>query len=214
VAGVLRSRSMPVRRAVATHPPGAAILPKAAAIRPKAAVTLPRVAAILPPAAAMAVGAAMAAAVAGTAPLLCRASRCMLHPSCPDRPQGSEGRSWRLPFPLTGAMDLPDPTPPPNPYGVKRANVECTGQTIGLPVGVEVRVGRDPSRAGLLVEDPRVSGLHASLRFDGASAFVRDEHSSLGTEIDGVRLAPGAWHAVPPHGLVHLGPVPLHVRVE
>lgn len=92
--------------------------------------------------------------------------------------------------------------------------MECAGQRIGLPVGVEVRVGRDPSRAGLLVEDPRVSGLHASLRFDGQDTFVRDEHSSLGTEVDGVRLAAGAWARVPAHGLVQLGPVPLRVTVE
>lgn len=103
---------------------------------------------------------------------------------------------------------------PANPYGVKRANVECAGQRIGLPVGVEVRVGRDPSRAGLLVEDPRVSGLHASLRFDGQDTFVRDEHSSLGTEIDGVRLVAGAWQNVPAHGVVQLGPVRLQVTVE
>ena len=111
-------------------------------------------------------------------------------------------------------MDAHAPTAPPNPYGVKRANVECAGQRMGLPVGVEVRVGRDPSRAGLLVEDPRVSGLHASLRFDGQDTFVRDESSSLGTEIDGVRLPPGVWQGVPAHGLVLLGPVRLQVTVE
>lgn len=111
-------------------------------------------------------------------------------------------------------MDLAAPQPPANPYGVKRANVSCAGQRMGLPVGVEVRVGRDPSRVGLLIEDPRVSGLHASLRFDGQDAFVRDESSSLGTEVDGVRLAPGSWQLVPAHGLVQLGPVPLQVTVE
>lgn len=111
-------------------------------------------------------------------------------------------------------MEAQAPLPPPNPYGVKRANVECAGQRIGLPVGVEVRVGRDPTRAGLLVEDPRVSGLHASLRFDGHTAFVRDESSSLGTSVDGIRLTPGAWQPVPDHGAVELGPVPLRVTVE
>lgn len=111
-------------------------------------------------------------------------------------------------------MDAQAPLPPANPYGVKRANVECAGQRIGLPVGVEVRVGRDPTRVGLLVEDPRVSGLHASLRFDGHDAFVRDESSSLGTDVDGLRLAPGTWQLVPAHGVVHLGPVALRVTVE
>lgn len=92
--------------------------------------------------------------------------------------------------------------------------MECAGQRIGLPVGVEVRVGRDPTRVGLLIEDPRVSGLHASLRFDGSDVFVRDESSSLGTDVDSVRLAAGTWHAIPAHGVVHLGPVALRVMVE
>ncbi len=104
--------------------------------------------------------------------------------------------------------------PPVNPYGVKRANVECAGQRMGLPVGVEVRVGRDPTRVGLLIEDPRVSGLHATLRFDGHDAFVRDESSSLGTDVDGLRLAAGIWQHVPAHGMVHFGPVALRVTVE
>jgi pSer/pThr/pTyr-binding forkhead associated (FHA) protein len=111
-------------------------------------------------------------------------------------------------------MELPPAAPPPNPYGVKRASVEHAGQRIGLPVGVEVRVGRDPSRAGLLVQDPRVSGLHASLRFDGNTTFVKDEHSTLGTHLDGRPAVPGIWTAVPAHGVVLLGPVPLQVSVE
>lgn len=111
-------------------------------------------------------------------------------------------------------MDAQAPLPPPNPYGVKRANVECAGQRIGLPVGVEVRVGRDPTRVGLLVEDPRVSGLHASVRFDGQDAFVRDESSSIGTDVDGVRLTAGTWFPIPAHGVVHLGPIALRVMVE
>lgn len=111
-------------------------------------------------------------------------------------------------------MDAAALAPPANPYGVKRANVECAGTRAGLPVGVEVRVGRDPSRVGVLIEDPRVSGLHASLRFDGSEVSVRDESSSLGTSVDGVRLTPGEWNRVPTHGQVQLGPVPLQVSVE
>lgn len=111
-------------------------------------------------------------------------------------------------------MDAAPLQPPANPYGVKRASVECAGSRMGLPVGVELRVGRDPSRVSLLVEDPRVSGLHASLRFDGSVVSIRDEGSSLGVVLDGAPIARGAWVDIPAGAQLALGPVPLAVSVE
>lgn len=104
--------------------------------------------------------------------------------------------------------------PPANPYGVKRASVELAGTKTGLPVGTTLHVGRDPSRVGLLISDPQVSGLHLSLRFDGSVVQIRDERSSVGTHIDGVRLTPEQWTEVPAHGNIQAGPVQLRVVVE
>lgn len=104
--------------------------------------------------------------------------------------------------------------PPANPYGVKRASLDVAGQTTGLPLGVEVRVGRDPARVGVLIDDPRVSGLHASFRFDGSAASVRDEGSSSGTYLDGQRVPSGSWQPLASATQIQLGPVPVRVIVS
>ena len=91
-----------------------------------------------------------------------------------------------------------------------------TRRMAGKPVrsGSEVRVGRDPSQCPIVLEEPRVSGVHATLKFEGGSLLVRDETSNNGTWVSGARIAPGAWTPVPPGMPVRFGPIEFNVQLE
>lgn len=65
-----------------------------------------------------------------------------------------------------------------------------------LPLAARTLVGRGP-RAGLRIDDLRVSGEHASLRWTGRGWEIRDLGSRNGTFVDGVRLAPGEDRPLP-----------------
>jgi two-component system, NtrC family, response regulator AtoC len=60
-------------------------------------------------------------------------------------------------------------------------------RVVVLPVRDEVRVGRGEF-AEVCLDDHRASRLHATLAFDGRSVTLRDEGSSNGTFVGGVRL--------------------------
>ena len=81
--------------------------------------------------------------------------------------------------------------------------------------GAEVRVGRDPGQCPIFLSEPRVSGVHATLRFDGGQLLVRDETSNNGTWISGVahragRVDPRARSGTP----LRFGPVEFNVQLE
>jgi hypothetical protein len=121
------------------------------------------------------------------------------------------------PFPLTGAMPSAL-EPPPNPYGT---TAEATGATIlgaagqfAIRRGVEVRVGRDPAECPIILGEPRVSGVHATLKFEDGQLMVRDEGSNNGTYVNGARIAPSVWTVVPSGGVLRFGPVEFTVRFE
>jgi pSer/pThr/pTyr-binding forkhead associated (FHA) protein len=80
--------------------------------------------------------------------------------------------------------------------------------------GAEVRVGRDPAQCPVLLQEPRVSGVHSTLKFEAAQLWVRDETSNNGTYVQGARIAPGTWVPVPAGGQVRFGPVEFSVRLE
>jgi pSer/pThr/pTyr-binding forkhead associated (FHA) protein len=109
------------------------------------------------------------------------------------------------------------PEPPPNPYGspsgAKRALLLGAGGTqLAIDGGGQTRLGRDPAVCALHVPEPRVSGVHATLKFEGGQLFVRDETSNNGTYIAGARIAPGAWVIVPDAVSLRFGPVDFAVR--
>ena len=54
--------------------------------------------------------------------------------------------------------------------------------------GLEMRAGRDGAVCQILLTEPRVSGTHATLKFEGGQLLVRDENSNNGTYINGQRL--------------------------
>ena len=71
----------------------------------------------------------------------------------------------------------------------------------------ESGVGRDPSRCRVLLSEPRVSGVHAYIKFDAGLVYVKDEGSNNGTYVDGARIAPHIWVPVRAGVELRFGPV-------
>jgi hypothetical protein len=112
--------------------------------------------------------------------------------------------------------------PPPNPYaqvapqqGVPMAaTLRGMGGQFTVRAGSEVRVGRDPSQCPILIEEPRISGVHATLKFERGSLLVRDEMSNNGTWVSGARIPGGAWTPVTPGMALRFGPIEFSVQLE
>ncbi|MFO0671132.1 MAG: FHA domain-containing protein [Polyangiaceae bacterium] len=117
-------------------------------------------------------------------------------------------------FPLTGGMPA-QPVPPPNPYiGIAQAILSGGVGDFTIKPGDEVKVGRDPSLCPVMLPEPRVSGVHATLKLEGQQLWVRDETSNNGTYVGGARIAPGVWTPVPSPGPLRFGPIEFAVRVQ
>jgi type VI secretion system protein ImpI len=71
-----------------------------------------------------------------------------------------------------------------------------------------VLIGREPGPSRCVLDDPRVSKLHASIDIRGGSLWVRDAGSTNGTFAAGQRLEPNRW--------IPIGPVqhPVELRVS
>jgi hypothetical protein len=122
------------------------------------------------------------------------------------------------PYPLTAELNQAALTPPPNPYAPPGQPTRATivgpvGQFPILP-GSEVRVGRDPQQCTVALTEPRISGVHSTLKFEASNLWVRDEQSNNGTYVGGERIAPGAWTLVPSGQALRFGPVEFDVRLE
>jgi pSer/pThr/pTyr-binding forkhead associated (FHA) protein len=115
--------------------------------------------------------------------------------------------------------------PPPNPYGapapVAAGRPAATGAiisgasgTFAIRPGSEVHVGRDPQQCPVTLTEPRVSGVHATLKFENGQLFARDENSNNGTHVAGVRLTAGVWTPVPAGSQLKFGPVEFTVRLD
>jgi FHA domain len=127
------------------------------------------------------------------------------------------------PFPLTGEHGQSALSPPPNPYGQPQVGgaSQPTRATIVGPVGQfpilpgsEVRVGRDAAQCAVALTEPRISGVHSTLKFEAAHLWVRDEQSNNGTYVAGERIPPGAWTVVPSGRALRFGPVEFDVHLE
>jgi hypothetical protein len=137
-----------------------------------------------------------------------------------------------LPAELTKAAGGPPPNPAytpaggygaPLPYGASAAppshpasaaTIRGTAGQFTIRPGSEVRVGRDPSQCPIFLSEPRVSGVHATLKFEGGQLLVRDETSNNGTWIAGSRIPPGMWTAVAPGAQLRFGPIEFTVQHE
>ena len=76
-----------------------------------------------------------------------------------------------------------------------------------------MRAGRDGAQCSILLTEPRVSSVHATLRLENGQLLVRDENSNNGTLVNGARLTPGVWSPVPQGSVLRFGPVELSARI-
>ena len=114
-----------------------------------------------------------------------------------------------------GAQPAAPPGYAPAAGGVPSAAVlQGAAGTFTLLAGQELRAGRDPNHCGILLNEPRVSGVHATLKFEHGQLLIRDENSNNGTLVNNVRLSPSVWSPVPSGSLLRLGPVELSVRLQ
>jgi hypothetical protein len=105
--------------------------------------------------------------------------------------------------------------PPPGMGGA--ANRAVLSSSIGVFTfmpGQEMRVGRDGSSCQIVINEPRVSGNHAVIKFENGQVSVRDENSNNGTNINQNRIPPLVWTVVPPGAVLRFGPVEFTVRLE
>lgn len=115
--------------------------------------------------------------------------------------------------PTRGLASRPSPTPGPN-FASRAVLQGAGGLFITLTAGTELKAGRDASQCALLMSEPRISGVHASLKLDGGQLWVRDEQSNNGTFVADQRVAPGAWTAVPSGARLRFGPTEITTRLE
>lgn len=74
---------------------------------------------------------------------------------------------------------------------------EYAGKEISLRPGERILIGRDGTRANLIIRSSKhVSGLHCSIAFDGKRIRIKDLGSSNGTYVNGKRLEPDQEMAV------------------
>jgi hypothetical protein len=108
-------------------------------------------------------------------------------------------------FPPTGAQ--PMPPPPPNPYGLSSVLLSSSHGSFQVSTGGDVLVGRDPARCAIHLTEPRVSGVHATLKIERGALWVRDEASNNGVWINGHRIGAGEWAQVPTGAELRFGPI-------
>ncbi len=75
-------------------------------------------------------------------------------------------------------------------------------------------MGRDPATCAITLTEPRVSGIHATLKFDGGQLMVRDEGSNNGTYVVGSRIPAQLWVSVQAGSSIRFGPIEFTVRVD
>jgi hypothetical protein len=106
----------------------------------------------------------------------------------------------------------PEPYRPPG--GGSRAVLNGSGGTYAVSPHIEMSVGRDAAKCHITLTEPRVSGVHATLKFDAGQLYVRDENSNNGTFVDGHRIAPGVWTVAPAGSALRFGPAEFAIRIE
>jgi FHA domain-containing protein len=95
-----------------------------------------------------------------------------------------------------------------------QATLQGSAGVFTVARGAEIRAGRDESKCVVLLNDPSVSGVHASLKIEGGQFWVRDERSNNGTFVNDTRLAPGVWTVLRNSAQLRFGPVGFSVRLE
>lgn len=100
------------------------------------------------------------------------------------------------------------------PGGASRATLSGAAGIFTVLPGMEMRAGRDGAACQILLSEPRVSGVHAVVKFEGGQLLVRDEGSNNGTYVGGQKIQAHVWTPVPPGGMIRFGPVEFSTRLE
>jgi hypothetical protein len=131
-------------------------------------------------------------------------------------PMGPGGYAPSGPSPMGGDFGGGYGPPPMGGHmgGASRAVISGPPGVFTFHPGVEMRVGRDGGTCQIVLNEPRVSGTHAVIKFEGGQVLVRDENSNNGTSINGGRIPPLVWTPVPPGANLRFGPIEFNVRLE
>jgi hypothetical protein len=100
------------------------------------------------------------------------------------------------------------------PMNATRATLSGAAGIFTVMPGMEMRAGRDGAACQILLSEPRVSGTHATLKFEGGQLWARDENSNNGTSINGARIPGSVWTPVPHGATLKFGPIEFAVRLE
>ena len=198
-APVVAGYGAPMQPVVAVNPaPQPVAHPAAAAVSPAPQpVALPAAAAVSP--APQPVALSAAAAVSPAPQPVALPAAAAVNPDFMYGPGGA-------PAPTVSAT---------GPVGTaQRVTLQGTLGTFTVVAGTESRVGRDGSRCEIILTEPRVSSLHASVKLENGMFYVRDENSNNGTTINGTRAAAGQWTPVTNGSLLRFGSVEMSVHLE
>jgi hypothetical protein len=121
------------------------------------------------------------------------------------------GTQGHAPAPVAGAGAAAHAR---EPASVAQATLQGSAGVFTVAPGTEIRAGRDENKCVVLLSDPSVSGVHASLKIESGQFWVRDERSNNGTFVNDTRLAPGVWTVLKNSAQLRLGPVGFSVRLE
>jgi len=134
---------------------------------------------------------------------------------------GGKRRSGNAPPPPRPVVGAPAPAPmqpmmaaPPGPAFVSRATLSGNAGIYTVLPGMEMKAGRDGALCQILLNEPRVSGTHATMKIEGGQLFARDDNSNNGTTLNGQRLAPGVFSPVPNGASLKFGPIEFTVSLE
>lgn len=102
----------------------------------------------------------------------------------------------------------------PPPGAASRAVLTGGAGIFTVQIGTEMRAGRDGAVCQILLNEPRVSGTHATIKVEGGQLMVRDENSNNGTFVNGQRIPAMVWTSVPAGAALRFGPAEFSVRLE
>lgn len=87
-----------------------------------------------------------------------------------------------------------------------------TSELVATPGGLTI--GRDPANAVFLIEDEKISRIHARLIYSDNAVFIEDADSANGTEVNGRRVAARERRALRTGDRVKFGPATFVVTLK
>lgn len=98
------------------------------------------------------------------------------------------------PLPQPQPMPQPQPSPQPMPQSNTMGQVRCikgmaAGQGFRLPPNRKIVIGKNPSKATLVINESYVSNVHCTIQYNaGNNTYIVTDHSTNGTYVNGIKL--------------------------